>query len=76
MGDEIRIGSGVTLQIRMPLRTECRLLRDGQCVQTWTDRELCTHITNQAGVYRVECRIEYLGRKRTWILSNPIYVRG
>jgi hypothetical protein len=76
MGDEIRIGSGVTLQIRMPLRTECRLLRDGQCIQTWNDRELCTHITNQAGVYRVECRIEYLGRKRTWILSNPIYVRG
>lgn len=76
MGDEIRLGSGLTLQIRIPMRTECRLLRDGQVVQTWADRELCAYITNVAGIYRVECMIEYLGRKRTWILSNPIYVRG
>lgn len=76
MGDEIRIGSGLTLQIRMPIRTECRLLCDGQVIKTWTDRDLCTHITNQSGIYRVEVMIDYLGRKRTWILSNPIYVRG
>jgi hypothetical protein len=76
MGDEIRLGSGVTLQIKIPLRTECRLLLDGQAIKSWDDRDLCTHITNQAGVYRVECFINYLGSKRGWIYSNPIYVRG
>jgi len=76
MGDEIPLGTGCTLQIKLPLRTECRLLRDGQLIKTWQGQDFCTHITNQAGIYRVECMIEYLGRKRTWILSNPIYVRG
>ena len=76
MGDEIPIGSGLTFQIRLPLRTECRLIRDGLVIKTWTGQDFCTHITNQSGIYRVECDIEYLGRKRSWILSNPIYVRG
>lgn len=76
VGDEIRLGKGVTLQIKIPLRTECRLIQDGQVIKTWDDRDLCTHISNQPGVYRVECYIDYLGRKRGWIFSNPIYVRG
>jgi hypothetical protein len=75
MGDAIRLGSGVTLQVKMPLRTECRLIKDGQVIKTWTDRDLCTHISNQPGVYRIECLIDYLGKKRGWIYSNPIYVR-
>lgn len=76
MGDEIRVANGVTLQIRLPMRTECRLLKDGQVIKTWEERDNCTHITNQPGVYRVECTIQYLGRQRTWIVSNPIYVRA
>jgi hypothetical protein len=27
------------------------------------------------GVYRVEARLNARGRPRTWILSNPIYLR-
>lgn len=75
MGDEIRVGNGVTLQIRMPQRAECRLLCDGAPVRTWTDREICAYTAAQPGAYRVECRLEYLGRPRGWIFSNPIYVR-
>jgi hypothetical protein len=75
MGDEIRLKGGVTLQIRLPLKTRCTLICDGQPVKTWEDSLFCTHITNQPGVYRVECHILYLGRWRGWIYSNPIYVR-
>jgi hypothetical protein len=76
MGDEIRLQSGVTFQIRLPVKVECRLIRDGQLVKTWMNREICTYIANQPGAYRVECYIDYLGQKRGWIFSNPIYVKS
>lgn len=76
MGDEIDLGSGVTLQIRLPLVAECRLLKDGKVLRTWRDRAICSHVANQPGVYRVECFIEYAGRMRGWIYSNPIYIQA
>lgn len=75
MGDAIRCSKGVTLQIRLPAEAECRLLKDGEVVKTWHNQEICAHITNQPGVYRVECYLRYLGKRRGWIFSNPIYVR-
>ncbi len=75
MGDEIRLGDGITLQVRLPEVTECRLIKDGVPVKAWHDREISIQTVNQPGVYRVECYIDYLGRRRTWIISNPIYVR-
>ncbi len=75
MGDSVRLREGVTLQIRMPGEAECRLIKDGKLLQTWHNREICAHITTEPGVYRVECYIRYLGKRRGWIFSNPIYVR-
>ncbi len=75
MGDEVRMGKGVTLQIRLPGKAECRLLCNGQPVRAWHDQEFCTYIAAQPGVYRVECTVEYMGRRRSWIFSNPIYLR-
>lgn len=76
MGDEISAKNGVTLQITLPARCECRLLKDGDEVKTWLNREVCTYITTEPGVYRVEAYIQYKGKRRGWIFSNPIYVRG
>lgn len=75
MGSETLHAGGVTFQIRLPLPVECRLLRDGVVVKTWKKRETCTYLTAEPGVYRVEAYLRYLGERRTWILSNPIYVR-
>jgi hypothetical protein len=75
MGDEIRLGSGLTLQVRLPTKADCRLICNGDLVRTWKDREICTYIAVKPGVYRIECYVEYLGRQRGWIFSNPIYVR-
>jgi hypothetical protein len=75
MGEEISSRNGVTLQIRLPLPTECRLVKDGKVIKTWQKRETCTHITTEPGAYRVEAYIEYKGRRRGWIFSNPIYVK-
>lgn len=75
MGDTIPLESGVTLQISLPRRTECRLIKDGQPVKTWRKREICTYIATQPGVYRVEVYMVHRARRTGWIYSNPIYVR-
>jgi hypothetical protein len=75
MGDEIPAKHGVTLQIRMPQRAECKLVKDGVTIQTWTDRDVTSYTTTKPGVFRVEAYLPYRGKKRGWIFSNPIYVR-
>ncbi len=75
MGEEISSINGVTLQIRLPRRTECHLLKDGEVIKSWDDRDSCAHITTKPGIYRVEAYIDFHGKRRGWIFSNPIYVR-
>jgi hypothetical protein len=75
MGDEIPAENGVTLQIRLPQRTECSLIRNGKVLQTWTDRDVASYITTEPGVYRVEAYLTYRKKRRGWIFSNPIYLR-
>jgi hypothetical protein len=75
MGDELDSQGGVTIKIRLPRRAECVLLKDGKPVRTWHNHDLGTYSTTEPGVYRVEVYINYLGRRRGWIYSNPVYVR-
>jgi hypothetical protein len=79
IGDEIPIKGGITLQIRLPQlpppqKAECCLLKDGAVIKVWRKSENCTHIITEPGVYRVEVYLPYLGKRRGWIFSNPIYV--
>jgi hypothetical protein len=76
MGEEISAIRGVTLQIRLPQRADCRLIRHGQVVESWTGQQHYSYITSQPGAYRVEAYIDYLGKRRGWIFSNPIYVKS
>jgi hypothetical protein len=80
MGDEIAVKGGLTLQIRLPQlpapqKAECCLIKNGAVIQVWRKSENCTHIVTEPGVYRVEAYLPYLGKRRGWIFSNPIYVR-
>lgn len=76
MGDEIFIEDGVTLQIRLPEIAELRLLCDGEIVRNWERTTNGALTTIRPGVYRVEAFINYLGKRRGWIFSNPIYIRS
>jgi hypothetical protein len=62
------------LTARTPADAHLRLLRDGAEIATATGRSLEADI-EQPGVYRMEARRRHKGRDRTWILSNPIYLR-
>jgi hypothetical protein len=74
MGDMISSKFGVTLQIKLPQRTECCLFKDGQVLKTWQDREICTFTATESGAYRVEAYLQAFGARRGWIYSNPIYI--
>ena len=75
MGDEISARRGVTLQAHVPEPAEIRLIKDGKTIGIWRDSQACVYSASEAGAYRVEAWRNYLGRKRGWIFSNPIYVR-
>ena len=74
-GDEISVEGGVTFRVRLPAIGECHLLKDGVVIQKWKEQEVCSYITTEAGVYRVEVYRRFWGKRRGWIFSNPIYVR-
>ncbi len=74
IGESASCKGGITFQVRLPRPTECRLFFNGSPVKTWQNREICTYNTTEPGAYRLEAYIDYLGKKRGWIYSNPIYV--
>jgi len=75
MGDTLPAKGGVTLQAHIPTRAEIHLIKDGQQIGVWKNSQTLTYTATEPGVYRVEVYRNYLGKKRGWIYSNPIYVR-
>jgi len=73
MGDKVNPDAGLTFQVRAPIRSHIRLLKDGHVVHEVHDREVLTYLTKESGIYRTEVYIDYRGRHRGWIFSNPIY---
>jgi hypothetical protein len=74
MGDEIFSKSMVTLQAKFPEPAEIYLINNGRVVKTMVGDTLL-HFTDEPGAYRVEAYKNYLGKKRGWIFSNPIYIK-
>lgn len=74
MGEWIRLGHGVTLQIVIPWMAKMRLLKDGVVILEESESTHRTYIANRPGTYRVEAYISYQGQSRGWIFSNPIFV--
>jgi hypothetical protein len=74
MGDETP-ARPLTLRARLPTPARVRILRNG------TEIASAVHATEIAcevadpGAYRVEAYLRAHRRERTWILSNPIYLR-
>ena len=73
MGDDIELNGNITIQVHTPAGGETSLLKNGQIIRT-TKNENLVFVTSEPGVYRVESHRKFLGKKRGWIYSNPIYV--
>jgi hypothetical protein len=75
MGDTIENSQSVTLQIKLPQAAECLLVKDGEVIHSSHKRVSIIHRVEEPGVYRVEAYLNYQGKRRGWIFSNPIYIR-
>jgi len=73
MGDKIRSEGMITFQVHSPAGGKISLLKDGKILKISNNPNL-VHVTDEPGVYRVEVHRNFLGKKRGWIFSNPIYV--
>jgi hypothetical protein len=73
MGGEAPAGRR-TLRARTPLAARLRMLRDGREIASTEGTSLDVEV-EEPGAYRVEARRRAKGRERTWILSNPVYLR-
>ena len=69
MGEEAPAGEW-TLRVKLPSAARLRLLRDGREIGNGPEQRV-----DEPGVYRVEAYRDAHGAERTWLLSNPIYLR-
>jgi hypothetical protein len=76
MGDEARAdGEPWLVRAELPRRARLRLMRDGHERASADAASSIEHRASGPGVYRIEAYLHAHGRDRTWILSNPIYLR-
>jgi hypothetical protein len=73
MGAEAAAGDW-TLRAFVPRPGRLRLLRNGEEVLSRHAPAIGRRVS-EPGVYRVEAYREAHGRERTWVISNPIYLR-
>jgi hypothetical protein len=75
MGDEVELEVGATLQAVAPALCKMRMIRHGKVVESAEKVSSLTYTAEEPGAYRVECLINFKGRERGWIYSNPIYLK-
>ena len=74
MGAEAPFAEGVEIHARVPRPAALTLVRGGEPVARAHGVAL-DHRAAGPGVYRLEARLTAQGRARTWVLSNPVYLR-
>ena len=75
MGAESAFRDGDVVRASVPRPASLTLLRDGEIVGRRHGTTI-EHRAERPGAYRVEARLPAHGRERTWIVSNPVYLRG
>jgi predicted metal-dependent phosphoesterase TrpH len=74
MGAQVPLGDGHELAARVPRPAALTLVHDGRAVARAHGTEL-RHRAREPGCWRVEAHLPAHGRDRTWIVSNPVYLR-
>jgi PHP domain-containing protein len=74
MGGQAPAG-GWTLSVRAPRPAQLRVLRDGREHARADNASSLTAPADEPGAYRAEACVASAGRTRTWIVSNPVYLR-
>ena len=75
MGQEAPFAEPVELIARAPRACTLRLWHDGNLVAQASAANELRHVADGPGVWRVTAHLEHAGRERTWVLTNPAYLR-
>jgi hypothetical protein len=75
MGDEVKWSDGLKLTARLPVPAYVRLIRHGQEVAKSEGKAEFEFAVKEPGVYRLEAWLKLDGEWRSWIFTNPVYVR-
>jgi hypothetical protein len=73
-GESLLIGRSGLVHIKLPRAAETILIHNGKTLYRSTKFDHIAYPVTEPGAYRVECYIDFLGEKRGWIFSNPIYL--
>ncbi len=74
VGDELKFAAGQQIIFEVPAGGHLRLIRNGEVVQEADGHELI-HELKQPGIYRAEAFLTVDTETRSWIYTNPMYVR-
>ncbi|MCD6576736.1 MAG: PHP domain-containing protein [Anaerolineaceae bacterium] len=74
MGESRHFEENLKVQVILPHFADCILLRNGYHYHDCSEKKNIEISVTSPGIYRVECYKKFLGRKRGWIFSNPIYI--
>jgi len=74
MGESHHFEKNLVLKVILPHSADCIIFKNGsQYHRIFGENDIEIKVSS-AGIYRVECYKKFLGRKRGWIFSNPIYI--
>jgi hypothetical protein len=76
MGESIKLIKGGTLRVKTPQRAEISVIHNNQVFATSQSTDTLSLTVTESGYYRVQCMLDFLGKKRGWIYSNPIFCSG
>lgn len=74
MGESHRFEKKMKIRVILPHSANCIILKDGNEYNRIFGKKDITAVVPSPGIYRVECYRRFLGRRRGWIFSNPIYI--
>jgi len=73
MGESIRLIRGGTIRVHTPVKADIEIIHNGRVIQSTEGSSSVVKNVTEPGYYRVQCKIDFLGQKRGWIYSNPIF---
>ena len=73
MGESLHLTRGGTIRIHTPSRADIEIVHNGKVIQYSENVSALIKTVTEKGYYRVQCKINFLGKKRGWIYSNPIF---
>ncbi len=73
IGESVQLIRGGTLRVHTPSEADIEIIHNGKIFSQSEKSTSLVKTVTEKGYYRIQCKIDFLGKKRGWIYSNPIF---